>query len=66
MNEKQCKEILDNLEQMKKCLTHIVDELNTNNIMGRKASFSYLDFQIDTLYEYIQETAKIVKEELES
>ena len=66
MNEKQCKEILDNLEQMKKCLTNIVDELNTNNIMGRKASFSYLDFQIDTLYEYIQETAKIVKEELES
>lgn len=66
MEEKQCKEILDNLEQMKKCLTHIVDELNTNNIMGRKASFSYLDFQIDTLYEYIQETAKIVKEELES
>ena len=66
MEEKQCKEILDNLEQMKKCLTHIVDELNTNNIMGRKASFSYLDFQIDTLYEYIQETAKTVKEELES
>ena len=66
MNEKQCKEILDNLEQMKKRLTNIVDELNTNNIMGRKASFSYLDFQIDTLYEYIQETAKIVKEELES
>lgn len=66
MEEKQCKEILDNLEQMKKCLTRIVDELNTDNIMGRKASFSYLDFQIDTLYEYIQETAKIVKEELES
>lgn len=66
MNEKQCKEILDNLEQMKNCLTNIVDELNTNNIMGRKASFSYLDFQIDTLYEYIQETAKIVKKELES
>ena len=66
MEEKQCKEILDNLEQMKKRLTNIVDELNTNNIMGRKASFSYLDFQIDTLYEYIQETAKIVKEELES
>lgn len=66
MEEKQCKEILDNLEQMKKCLTRIVDELNTDNIMGRKASFSYLDFQIDTLYEYIQETAKIVKEKLES
>lgn len=66
MEEKQCKEILDNLEQMKKCLTRIVDELNTDNIMGRKASFSYLDFQIDTLYEYIQETAKIVKEESES
>ena len=66
MEEKQCKEILDNLEQMKKCLTNIADELDTNSIMGRKASFSYLDFQIDTLYEYIQETAKIVKEELES
>ena len=62
MEEKQCKEILDNLEQMKKCLTHIVDELNTNHILGRKASFSYLDFQIDTLYEYIQETAEKVKE----
>lgn len=62
MEEKQCKEILNNLEQMKKCITRIVDELNTNNIMGRKASFSYLDFQIDTLYEYIQETAEKVKE----
>lgn len=62
MEEKQCKEILDNLEQMKKHLTCIVDELNTNNIMGRKASFSYLDFQIDTLYEYIQETAEKIKE----
>lgn len=62
MEEKQFKEILNNLEQMKKCLTCIVDELNTNNIMGRKASFSYLDFQIDTLYEYIQETAEKVKE----
>ena len=46
----------------KKCLTRIVVELNTGNIMGRKASFSYLDFQIDTLYEYIQETAEKVKE----
>lgn len=62
MEEKQRKEILNNLEQMKKCITRIVDELNTNNIMGRKASFSYLDFQIDTLYEYIQETAEKVKE----
>ena len=62
MKEMQCKEILNNLEQMKKCITRIVDELNTNNIMGRKASFSYLDFQIDTLYEYIQETAEKVKE----
>lgn len=62
MEEKQCKEILNNLKQMENCLTNIVDELNTNNIMGRKASFSYLDFQIDTLYEYIQETAEKVKE----
>jgi hypothetical protein len=62
MKEMQCKEILNNLELMKKCMTRIVDELNTNNIMGRKASFSYLDFQIDTLYEYIQETAEKVKE----
>ena len=62
MEEKPCKEILNNLEQMKKCITRIVDELNTNNIMGRKASFSYLDFQIDTLYEYIQEIAEKVKE----
>ena len=62
MTEEQRKEILNNLKQMENCLTNIVDELNTNNIMGRKASFSYLDFQIDTLYEYIQETAEKVKE----
>lgn len=62
MEERQCKEILNNLELMKKCITRIVDEINTGGIMGRKASFSYLDFQIDTLYEYIQETAEKVKE----
>ena len=62
MEEKQFKEILNNLEQMKKGVTRIVDELCSDNIMGRKASFSYLDLQIDTLYEYIQETAEKVKE----
>ena len=62
MTEEQRKEILNNLKRMEGCLTNIVDELNTNNIMGRKASFSYLDFQIDTLYEYIGETAEKVKE----
>lgn len=62
MGEKQCKEILDNLEQMKKGVTCIVDELCSGRIIGRKTSFSYLDLQIDTLYEYIQETAEKVKE----
>lgn len=66
MTEEQRKEILNNLKQMEKCLTRIVDELNTNNIMGTKASFSYLDFQIDTLYEYIGETAEIINKESES
>ena len=62
MEEKQCKDILDNLKQMEKGLTCIVDELCSDRIIGRKASFSYLDLQIDTLYEYIQETAEKVKE----
>ena len=62
MEEKQCKDILDNLKQMEKGLTCIVDELCSDRIIGLKASFSYLDLQIDTLYEYIQETAEKVKE----
>ena len=62
MEEKQCKDILDNLEQMKKCVTCIVDELCSDRIIGRKTSFSYLDLQIDVLYESIQETAEKVKE----
>ena len=62
MTEEQRKEILYNLEQMKKGVTCIVDELCSDRIIGRKASFSYLDLQIDTLYEYIQETAEKVKE----
>ena len=66
MTEEQRKEILNNLKQMENCLTNIVDELNTNNIMGRKASFSYLDFQIDTLYEYIGEITEKVNKESES
>ena len=66
MKEEQCKEILNNLEQMEKGLTCIENELYTNNIMGRKTSFEYLDRQIDSLYEYVKEIATIVKEELES
>ena len=66
MEEKQCKDILDNLKQMDIGLNCIVVELDSDRIIGRKTSFEYLDFQIDTLYEYIQETAKIVKEKLES
>lgn len=62
MTEEQRKSFLNNLKQMEKGLTCIVDELNTNNIMGRKASFSYLDFQIDNIYEYIQETTNMLKE----
>lgn len=66
MTEEQRKKILNNLEQMEKGLTCIENELNTNNIMGRKASFAYLDFQIDSIYEYVKEIATIVKKESES
>ena len=62
MEEKQCKDILDNLKQMNIGLNCIVAELNSDRIIGRKTSFEYLDFQIDTLYEYIGETAEKVKE----
>ena len=66
MTEEQRKKILNNLEQMEKGLTCIENELYTNNIMGRKTSFEYLDLQIDSLYEYVKEIATIVKEESES
>lgn len=66
MEEKQFKEILNNLEQMEKGLTCIENELNTNNIMGRKATFAYLDLQIECIREYINGTAKIINKELES
>lgn len=66
MTEERRKEILNNLKQMEKCLTGIEDELNTNNIMGRKDSFSYLDVQINTLYEYIGEITETVNKESES
>ena len=66
MEEKQCKEILDNLEQMKKGLRCIEVKLCSDVIIGRKTSFEYLDFQIHSLREYIEETAKIVNKELES
>ena len=66
MEEKQFKEILNNLEQMEKGLTCIENELNTNNIMGRKAAFAYLDLQIECIRESINETAKIINKDLES
>ena len=66
MEEKQCKDILDNLKQMNIGLNCIVAELNSDRIIGRKTSFEYLDFQIDSLRELIQETAEIANKELES
>ena len=66
MEEKQCKDILDNLKQMDIGLNCIVVELNSDRIIGRKTSFEYLDFQIDCLRELIQETAEIANKESES
>lgn len=66
MEEKQCKWILDNLEQMKKGLHCIDGELYSDHIIGQKASFEYLDCLIKSLYEYIKEIATIVNKELES
>lgn len=66
MEEKQCKEILDNLKQMNLCLNCIAGELCSDRIIGRSTSFAYLDLQIESLREYINGTAKIVNKELES
>ena len=66
MEEKQYKEILYNLKQMNKGLNCIAGELCSDRIMGRSTSFAYLDLQIESIREYINETAKIVNEELES
>ena len=66
MEEKQCKDILDNLKQMDIGINCIVVELDSDRIIGRKTSFEYLDFQIDSLRELIQETAEIANMKLES
>ena len=66
MTYDQCRKILDNLKQMDIGLNCIVVELDSDRIIGRKTSFEYLDFQIDSLRELIQETAEIANKELES
>lgn len=66
MEEKQCKDILDNLKQMDIGLNCIVVELDSDRIIGRKTSFEYLDFQIDSLRELIKEATKIINKESES
>ena len=66
MEEKQCKEILNNLKQMNMGLNCIAEEICSDRIIGRSTSFAYLDLQIESLREYINETAKIINKELES
>lgn len=66
MEEKQCREILDNLKEMNKGINCIVGELCSDRIIGRKTSFEYLDLMIKSLREYIDEIAKIVNKESES
>ena len=66
MEEKQFKEVLNNLKQMNKSLNCIAAELCSDRIMGRCTSFAYLDLQIESIREYINETAKIINKELGS
>ena len=63
MTTKQCREILDNLKQIDRGLACIiVGQRCSNHIIDQKTSLEYLDFQIDSLRELIQETAEKVKE----
>ena len=66
MEEKRFKEILNNLKEMNNGLNCIAGELCSDRIMGRSTSFAYLDLMINSLREYIDETAKIVNKELGS
>ena len=64
MTYDQCREILENLRQMNMGIACIAVKLNSDGIIGRKTSFEYLDLQIETLREYVDETAKIMNKEL--
>ena len=62
MTEEQRKDILYCYEQIQKAIKCVNAELNSNNIIGRKTSFEYMDMQMNCIAETIEELTNMLKE----